>query len=116
MNDGRQMKYCCLNNEREGSCYFEFRKGKQDDWNFWSDDSLYVHADLVDELHIGELWQQAILHFRYYGVTIISLEDWQEVKRLSVELDAEAQGAISEMDDWLQDCFLTESCFTLLGI
>ena len=116
MIDGRQMKYCCLNNERQSSCYFEFRKGKQDDWKFWSDDSLYVHADLVDELHIGGLWQQVIPKFHYYGVTHVDRETWQEVKRRSSEMDSRIQEVITEIDEWVQGCFMTEDSFTILGI
>lgn len=110
------MKYCCLNNERQGSCYFEFQKGKQDNWCFWMDDSLYLHADIVDELHISKLLMQVVPYFHYYGATHVSREYWQEVKRLSGEMDSKTQEIIAEIDEWVQNCFLTEKYFTLLGI
>ena len=110
------MKYCCLNNERQGSCYFEFQKGKQDDWRFWMDDSLYLHADIVDELQIGQLLLQVMPHFHYYGITHISQDQWHEVKQQSSGMNSKTQTAINEIDEWVQDCFLAESCFTLFGI
>ena len=110
------MKYCCLNNERQGSCYFEFQKGKQDDCNFWSDDSLYLHADIIDESGVGGLFLQTIPHFHYYGGTHVDRETWREVKWCSGKTDDRIQEIITEIDEWVQGCFWTEGSFTILGI
>lgn len=110
------MKYCCTNNERQGSCYFELQKGRQLKWIFWKDDSLYLHADIVDELQVGQLLQQAIPHFAYYGPTIVTWENWQEVKRISAERDSKTQDVMNEIDEWVKECFFLEDCFSIFGI
>ena len=41
------MKYFIKNDQRKGSCYHEFYKGKWDNETHWKDDSVYLHDDIL---------------------------------------------------------------------
>ena len=39
------MKYFVFDHQRNGSCYYEFYKGKWDGKTFWNPDSISIHDD-----------------------------------------------------------------------
>ena len=41
------MKYFVTDEQREGTCYNEFYKGKWDEETFWKKDSLSLHDDVL---------------------------------------------------------------------
>ncbi len=62
------MKYCCTDNQRTGSCYFEFQKGKFAD-KYWLANSLYLSADIFDSLNLYQVFASVVPEFDYYGIT-----------------------------------------------
>ena len=41
------MKYFVYNNQRDGTCYHEFYKGKWNRWKFWKSDSIFLDDDYL---------------------------------------------------------------------
>lgn len=107
------MEYCCLNHQRHGTCYFEFQRGKFCN-SHWSDDSLYLHAELFDMLDLR--FNEVLENFNYYGPTEVSPGEWEQLKSLANDKDDRTRRIIGELDLWVAECFAHENCFTILGI
>lgn len=60
------MKYCCTNDQREGSCYYEFQKGRFAD-KFWLHTSLCLSDDTFVELGLYNLFIKVVPDFACYG-------------------------------------------------
>lgn len=109
------MKYCCTETERKGTCYQQFKKGKFDD-TFWSEDSLLLYDDYVDELHLYELLIKVVPNYDRYGITEVNKEEWEKIFLVAEEIGGETKVAIDEINIWAKENFKTESIFTILGI
>ena len=112
------MKYFLTEAERKqkhGTCYFEFQRGIYQE-EHWLSDSLCLHADIFDDLGLFKLFSEAIPHFNYYGVTIVTKENWQALIYLSKEYGGEKEAVISELTSWVEACFQLEEAFTICGI
>ncbi len=111
----KKLKYCCYNIKH--GCYFEFQKGnyfiKE---KHWLHDSLFIDGDIVDELNLGELFYKTIPNFNYYGPTKVTKEQWLAVKEMNEQLTLQVKDVINEIDEWVQNCFLTDNCFSICGI
>jgi hypothetical protein len=109
------MKYCCSNNQRTGSCYFELQKGKFSD-KWWLDDSLYLSADTFDSLSLHQLFTTAVPEFYYYGITEIDKEKWELIKLTADKIGGEVKIVIDEICAWTALFSPGESVVTILGI
>lgn len=113
------MKYFIHNGERHGTCYHEFVQGTWDEKNmvFWSDDSLYLHDDVVCDLNLyPELFKAANVEFNAYGITKITLEDWNALVKRAGEVGGEVLEFIEELKPWAEENFENNDIFTILGI
>ena len=111
----KKTKYCCYN--RKHGCYFEFQKGNHfSSEKHWLEDSLFIDEDRVNELDLGLLFYQVIPHFNYYGPTMVTKEQWLCVKSRSQTSTMELNDVINEIDEWVQNCFLENTCFSILGV
>ena len=108
----RKMQYCVSNIQRHGSCYFEFQRGIFQGV-YWKDTSLYLDADDFDRLHLYKIFPP---EFRYYGETVITKPQWHQIHFTAQNLGGEVKAIMDEIDLWAQECFQTESVFTILGI
>lgn len=106
------MQYCLTNSQRHGSCYFEFQPGIFQGV-YWKDTSLYLDADDFDRLHLYQIFPSK---FQYYGETIITEEQWRQVCLAAQHIGGEVKTIMDEIDLWVQECFKTETVFTVLGI
>jgi len=109
------VRYCCDNNQRIGSCYFEFQKGKFDD-KFWLDSSLCISDDTFEDLGLYHIFTEVIPEFDYYGVTEISKEKWELLKLSANKYNTAVQTVIAEIDSWAQATLPDEKIITVLGI
>ena len=110
------MKYFYLDEEREGTCYHEFQKGKWDGQSFWRYDSLLIHDDIIYALQLDSFLLSVIPTYDVYGETEINKASWNEIYNKALLLGGEIMNAIKEADKWVQKTFETEEVFTILGI
>ena len=106
------MQYCFMNSQRHGTCYFEFQQGTFQGI-YWKDTSIYLHADDFDRLHLYKIFTP---DFRYYGETVITKTQWHQIFLCAQKIGGETKKVIDEIDLWAQECFNTETEFTILGI
>ena len=111
------MKYFVTDNEREGTCYHEFYRGKWDGYTFWKEDSLSIHDDIMVE-HEGfpDAIKEIVTLYDSAGETEISFDEWIEIGKIIQQKDETSQAIYHEADEWLKDVFKTNGCFTILGI
>lgn len=111
------MNYFVRNDERDGSCYHEFYKGKWDGKTFWKEDSLSLHDDFMFECKgFVEAIIEVIPQYNTYGNTEVSIEAWQKIGELILEKDEQAQAIYKEADIWLKTVLEEYNCFTILGL
>lgn len=108
------MKYFVFDNERNGSCYLEFFKGKWDKKTFWKEDSiclednlLYDHPDFAEALI-------EVASFDIYANTEISIDQWKEIGHLLV--NSPDIDLYNEANIWLVKVFEEYNYFTILGL
>lgn len=106
------MRYCCTNDQRGGTCYFEFQRGRfKGVW--WKDTSICLDSNEFDRLHLEEILPP---EFDYWDVTVITPSQWQQVCSKARNIGGEVQEVIEEIDAWAQNCFQTESVFSICGM
>lgn len=112
------MKYFLTEAQRKqghGSCFFEFQRGEYKG-KCWLEDSLCLQGDKFDEMQLGELWQRAIPHFEYYGITLVKPKDWERLRHFSQEAGGIKEEVILELSPWVETCFKEEKVFTICGL
>jgi hypothetical protein len=113
------MTYFITEEQRRGSCFFEFQKGKPKRWGrnkFWKEDSLLLHMDIFDELNLHPIFLTVLPEFEYTGETLVTQDQYEILKKLGCVQGGETSKLFSELDVWASKCFQTENCFTILGI
>lgn len=98
-----------------GTCYFEFQHGSFRH-KYWQGRSVYMHADVFDELNLFELFTEAIPDFDYFGVTEVSPNQYDKLRVLARDRGGEIAAVFEELDGWVKNCFQTENVFSILGI
>lgn len=99
--------------------FHEFVQGEWDEdaLIFWSDDSLYLHDDVVIDLElIGKLFKAAGVVFNNYGITKITLDDWNALVKQANAVGGEIFTLIEELRPWAEENFQKNEIFTILGI
>lgn len=110
------MKYFCTEEERKGTCYHEFQKGKWDGRTFWKEDSLLLDDDIYWELGMGKLFKKMLAGYDAYANTEVSREQWEAISQRAHELGGCLQTAVEEVDTWIKEELGEEECFTILGL
>ncbi|MBQ2887883.1 MAG: hypothetical protein IJE29_03035 [Firmicutes bacterium] len=109
------MKYFCTNDERHGSCYHELQIGRWDGTH-WRDGSLFIHDDVLTATGLGKLLTQCLPHYAYYGPTVITVAEWQNICQTAARQGGKLPAVIAEADIWLRQNLGTADEFMLLGI
>lgn len=109
------MKYFIFNNQRDGTCYHEFYKGKWDNHTFWKSDSIFLHDDLLQRGFYDTLIE-VIPEYDRFGITEVSAAQWLIIGKNILEKDAKSQALYNEVNDWVQNTLQSNNCFTILGI
>lgn len=113
---GENLKYFSTEENREGTCYHEFQKGRWDEHTFWKKDSLLLSDDVLTELKLGKLFRKALQDYDPYGPVEVDKKQWATLLELACEDGGVCMDALQEADAWAQECFATEEVFTILGI
>ena len=111
------MKYFISEEKRKesgGTCYFEFQKGKFRN-RFWMKDSICLYADLFDELDLYQLFTDSLGEFDYYGVNVVSQDQWFKIIEKSTE-NEQWKMIVEELNPWVAECFIKHKHFTVCGI
>lgn len=103
--------------QQEGdTCYFEFQKGQKNDpnneWEFWKEDSLLLHMDIVDEISLYKI----IPDFNYYGITVIDREKWHIIQSNAEKANGIINEVITELKFWADENFKEFDYFVIYGI
>ena len=110
-----QMQYFVFDNQRKGTCYHEFYKGKWDEHTFWKSDSIFLHDDILSD-GFAEAIAAVLPAYNPFGETEISAAEWQAISEVILTRDPKSQAIYNEAAIWLKDVFQTHPCFTILGI
>ncbi len=109
------MKYCCTCRDKKGTCYFEFMAGKFKN-EHWNDNSIFIHADIFDELKLINVFLEIVPHFEYYYITEVSFDEWSRIVLLANQKGGAVAEAVNELDLWAAEIKKTENCITICGI
>ncbi len=106
--------YFIKSQDRDGTCYHEFYRGK---WkkDFWNKNSICVKDD---DMTIGfvELIRKFVPSYDYYGITEITLEQWQQIKNEGLLTNDETADIIAQAESWMEETFAKHKVFTILGL
>ena len=110
------MKYFASGAEVKGGCYHEFVKGKWDGTTHWSDDSLILDDDILNELNVAGLIYSVVPAYNPYGPTEFTVEQWSAVRKKAAQIGGELDLLTKELDGWLGSLPDTGIAFTALGV
>ena len=109
------MKYFIRNDQKIGSCYHEFYKGKWDGHTFWKSDSILLDDDVMTDGFVQAI-MEVIPSYDPFEITEVSILEWQEIGKRILSNDIITQEQYKEANEWLEDVFQKYTCFTILGI
>ena len=110
------LQYFCTEENREGTCYHEFQKGKWDGHTFWKEDSLLISDEILFELELGKLFRKSLPGYDPYGPVEVNKEQWLMLLEAANQAGGAQMEAMQEANEWVQECFAAEGVFTILGI
>ena len=111
------MKYFVNDNERKGTCYHEFYKGEWDGKTFWKEDSIPIHDEIMYKNRgFVEAIEEVIPTYDPYDITEVSFENWIKIGKIIQQKDENSKEIYKEANEWLEDVFKENDCFTILGI
>lgn len=110
------MKYFLSGAGIKGGCYHEFVKGKWDGETFWSDNSLILDDDILNELNVAGLIYSIVPTYDPYGPTEFTWAQWAEIRKRAAEAGGEIEQLIRELDAWLGAPSGAGAAFTALGV
>ena len=113
------MKFCVLNDEREGTCYHEFYKGRwdEDKLEFWRDDSIYVHDNIFWEYpELSDVFKEVVPSYDPFEMIEFSQDDWKKIGLIVKGKKQDTQDFYNELNDWVQPVLQEYGVFTILGI
>ncbi|WP_252891727.1 hypothetical protein [Thermoclostridium stercorarium] len=96
------MKYFCTVNERKGTSYLEFYKGKWDNKTFWKSDSLLLDFDIYADFDLYKAFAAAIPGFDPHGVFEVNRSQWETVLDYASKMDTGAEMVLAEAVEWLK--------------
>lgn len=97
------------------SCYIEFQKGLYHD-KCWLQDSVSISDTLWNEFNLSTLIGSVIVDFDYYGITVVTKNQWNKIVENSREAGSDWENIIAEAISWVNDCFEEHDVFTIPGI
>lgn len=109
-------KYFVTEQERRGTIYHEFFKGKWDEKTFGKEDSLFLHDDILYKMDLERIFRKVALGYRSYNETEINREQWKQIREIASGVSGEVENLILEIEPWVEDNFKEHAVFTILGI
>lgn len=109
------MKYCCTNEQRQGTCYQELINGPYRE-EVWGRDSLYLEDDYIDTLGLYDLLIASVPQYDRWGITEVTKEQWEQMNSKAKELGGEAYVVMEEIQQWAKQKKHKETVYTILGV
>ena len=100
---------------RGGTLYFEFQRGPFRG-RHWQEDSVYLSADLFDDLRLYDLFIRALPHFDYYYVTEVNAAQFQTLRAMAEEYHSTAWRILEELAPCAERWLESDGVFTICGI
>ncbi len=111
------MKFFVTDEQREGTAYHEFFKGRWDEKSFWHKDSIYLFDDeLMNHKGFYDALRQCVPGYDPYDMIEVSKENWKDVRECIPQDDTESIELYEEADVWVKEVFKECTCFTILGL
>ena len=111
------MKYFIYDYQRNGTCYFEFYKGKWDKKTFWNKDSILIDGDiLLNCKDFIDSILEIIPTFDPFGATEISYANWKKIGKIILRKGTQSQEIFHEANELLKNAFTIYNCITILGV
>jgi len=83
----------------------------------WLESSIFITEDCFNSTELGGVLSKVVHGFNYYGPTEITMSDWINIKKEVFSSCSEiTKQLVSEIDEWAEECFKHESCFTICGL
>lgn len=83
---------------------------------FWKEDSIYLHDDIVHKLGFDALVMRVAPEYDPFGETRIINARWEELLSIAAEMRGEIFELVNEADSWAQNTFAEYEMFTILGL
>ena len=114
------MKYFADNFTRRGTSYHEFTRGKWDGKTYWSDSSMFLRDDYMNDLKLYELvfrpaYAEFGKSFSRWGVNEVTREIWDSMLSHAMDIGGEVWELFSEIATWAEKS-LADGDFSILGI
>ena len=111
------LKYFINNNQRKGSCYHEFYKGKWDNETHWKDNSVYLHDDILyDAMDFADAIREVLPEYDPAGCIEVSVDDWLKIGKAVDQKDILAREIYQDANMWVQLACAECGCITILGV
>ena len=68
------------------------------------------------DITLSKLFERVIGEFDYYGTTIVTKAQWNDLVKISQDTHFSWQEIITEAFPWVDRCFKDHEVFTILGI
>ena len=115
------MNYFVNSDERRGTCYHEFTRGKWDGRTFWSDESLYLRDDYMSDLKLYELVVKPVFEefgqkFARFGANEVTRELWESMLSQAMDVGGEVWALFAEITAWAEKSLSDGGSFSILGM
>lgn len=97
------------------SCYLEFQQGQYHD-KCWLDTSISISDEIWNSRHVSDLILEVIPEFDFYGMTIVTKVQWDNILTKSQSDGCTCKEIIAEAVPWAAKCFETNDVFTIIGM
>ncbi|UHA71770.1 hypothetical protein [Paenibacillus sp. 481] len=102
--------------ELKGHDVFEIMRGKLKEAH-WLESSIFITDECFENTELGDVLTELLDHFNYYGPTEVNRSDWENIKKTVYCSSSEiTKQLVSEIDEWAEECFELEPCFTICGV
>ena len=109
-------KYFVRPKDRNGSCYYEFYKGKWDEKTFWKEDSICIDDNDWYDCDFVDIIIKHVPYYDPFGETEINQEQWECIKKDAILSGGKSKEIAIEADKWMIDTFNEYKVFTILGL
>ena len=96
-------------------CYLEFQQGQYHD-KCWLDTSISISDEVWNSRHVSDLILEVIPEFDFYGITIVTKVQWDNILTKSQSDGCTCKEIIAEAVPWAAKCFETNDVFTIIGM
>lgn len=103
-------------NEFEGTDYLEFVNGQWDGSSYWNETSMYLSADMDDQIDFDRYIKEVIPEYDSYGVTEVDEDQWDTLVHNVTRVGGPICAAVYEINRWVKKGIEKESVITILGL